>query len=203
MNASTIIYACNYSGFQVPKTVAGWGVTQFDWSNNRVGWASAVPMNDDEDLLTQAQMIKGDPSTKDYTKVGIYRNSVYGYPWFTSVRRILDAPEYAPWFIKFDNASKPWSSPACDTNYDPPKCTDYFHSQLATPAPSGGSGACHPAKGKGCDCGTKPCGFCEFRRLVSLLRSLSFLPFQFRLTLWAEEGLPASLRFCLNSDPSR
>ena len=38
MNASTIIYACNYSGFQAPKTVAGWGVTQFDWSNNRVGW---------------------------------------------------------------------------------------------------------------------------------------------------------------------
>ena len=67
-----------------------------DWSNNLAGWSSSTPMDNDERQLDQVKMIKDDPATADYTKVWIYRNSVYGYPWFTEVRKILDNPEYAP-----------------------------------------------------------------------------------------------------------
>ena len=30
MNASTIIMPCNYTGFQVPSTIKGWGVVDFE-----------------------------------------------------------------------------------------------------------------------------------------------------------------------------
>jgi hypothetical protein len=128
-------------------------------------------MNNDERQLVQVKMIKESPLTPDYTKVWIYRNSVYAYPWFTEVRKILDDPAYEPWFLQF-SGSGPWASPACDKNYDPPLCTKYFHTQMDTPLPStrwgkeghpiGGYGQCFPKDNKsGCDCGTKPCGFCE------------------------------------------
>lgn len=172
MNASTIIMPCNYTGYQVPKTVAGWGIVDFDWSNNLAGWSSSTPMDNDERQLEQVKMIKSDPSTAAYTKVWIYRNSVYGYPWFSSVRKLLDDPAYAPWFIMF-NGTGPWTSPNCDTNYKPSKCTRYFHTQMDTPLPTttwgpegrpiGGYGKCYPKDNKtGCDCGTKPCGFYVF-----------------------------------------
>ena len=171
-SASTIIMPCNYTGYQVPKTVANWGIVDFDWSNNLAGWSSSTPMNNDERQLVQVKMIKNDPSTADYTRVWIYRNSVYGYPWFTSVRKILDDPDYAPWFIMFAGTG-PWTSPNCDNNYHPPKCTKYFHTQMDTPTPTatfgpeghpiGGYGKCYPKDSKsGCDCGTKPCGFYVF-----------------------------------------
>ena len=76
MNASTIIMPCNYTGYQVPKTVAGWGIVDFDWSNNLAGWSSATPMDNDERQLDQVKMIKDDPATADYTKVWIYRNTI-------------------------------------------------------------------------------------------------------------------------------
>jgi len=163
---------CNYSGYQVPKTVAGWGIVDFDWSNNLAGWSSSHPMDNDERQLVQVKMMKADPNTAPYTKVYIYRNSVYAYPWFTSVRKILDDPVYSPWFMMF-NGTGPWTSPNCDTNYDPPKCTRYFHTQMDTPLPTttwgpegqpqGGYGKCYPKDNKtGCDCGSKPCGFYVF-----------------------------------------
>ena len=31
MNASTIIMPCNYTGYQVPATTAGWGVVDCEW----------------------------------------------------------------------------------------------------------------------------------------------------------------------------
>ena len=101
MNASTIIMPCNYSGFQVPSTTAGWGIVDFDWSNSLKAWSAAEPMDNDERQLMQAKMIKDSPLTPDYQKVWIYRNVVYGYPWFTSVRKILDDPAYTDWFMKF------------------------------------------------------------------------------------------------------
>jgi hypothetical protein len=30
MNASTIIMPCNYTGYQVPSTIAGWGIVDFE-----------------------------------------------------------------------------------------------------------------------------------------------------------------------------
>lgn len=38
-------------------------------------------MDNDERQLVQVKMIKESPLTPNYTKVWIYRNTVYGYPW--------------------------------------------------------------------------------------------------------------------------
>jgi len=98
MNASSIIMACNYSGYQTAESVKGWGITDFDWSNDLSGWSSATPMDNDERQLVQVKMLKDSPITPAYRKIWIYRNVVYGYPWFTSVRKILDDPRctYTP-----------------------------------------------------------------------------------------------------------
>ena len=170
MNASTIIMPCNYSGFQAPSTVAGWGVVDFDWSNDLAGWSAATPMDNDERQLAQVEAIKRSPHTAGYTKVWMYRNTVYGYPWFASVRALLDDPAYKPWFLLFDTADREgdtgrnFTSPPCDHDYQPPKCTDYFHTQMDTPRPTtkwgpegrpeGGYGKCYPKDARsGCDCG--------------------------------------------------
>ena len=46
-------------------------------------------MDDEERLLIQANA-----TTRAHadTKVWVYRNSVYGYPWYSAVRTILDDP---------------------------------------------------------------------------------------------------------------
>lgn len=152
MNLSTIIMPCNNSGYTDPATTVGWGVVDFDWSNNKAAWAKSKPMNDEELLFEQVKMTTA--ATANAT-VWVYRCSVYAYPWYTSVRTILDDPAYSDWFIKFTQEG-PWYSPKCDNNYDPPKCTDYFHMQEQSPDYPHGDGDCaSPA----CDCGTKPCGF--------------------------------------------
>jgi hypothetical protein len=66
------------------------------------------------------------------TVAWIYRNTVYGYPWYTTVRTILEDPAYADWFIKF-KPDGPWYSSKCDNNYDPPLCSDFYHSQEQSP----------------------------------------------------------------------
>ena len=43
------------------------------------------------------------------------------YPWYTSVRKTLEDPAYADWYIKFKPVG-PWYSGKCDNNYDPPLC---------------------------------------------------------------------------------
>ena len=152
MNASTIIMPCNNSGYTDPATTLGWGVVDFDWSNNKATWAKSKPMNDEELLFKQVQMTTA--ATKNAT-VWVYRCSLYAYPWYTSVRKILDDDAYSDWFVKF-KPDAPWYSPKCDNNYNPPKCSDYFHMQEQTPNYPHGDGDCAaPA----CDCGTKPCGF--------------------------------------------
>ena len=70
-------------------------MVDFDWSNDLAGWAAATPMDNDERQLIQVKMIKDDPITPDYRKVWIYRNMVYAYPWFSSVRKILDDDKYS------------------------------------------------------------------------------------------------------------
>ena len=74
---------------------------------------------------------------------------MYGYPWYTDVRRILEDPAYSDWRIHFKQDG-PWVSKKCDDNYDPPLCTDYYHSQEQSPGYPHGDGDCAaPA----CDCG--------------------------------------------------
>ena len=132
-------------------------------------------MNTDERLLAQVQLSKAANSAQ---RLWIYRNSVYGYPWYSSIRKILDDDANSPWFIKFSPVG-PWTSPKCDTFYTPPLCTEYFHTQMDTPRPDGkGYGKCSPPAGKGCDCGTKPCGFYVFNHSsTAIINGQSFRDF--------------------------
>ena len=82
-------------------------------------------MNDEELLFEQVKMTT---AASPETTVWVYRCSVYAYPWYTSVRTILDDPAYQSWFLKFKPAG-PWYSPKCDNNFNPPKCSDYYHNQ--------------------------------------------------------------------------
>ena len=112
MNQSTIIMPCNNTGFTDPQTTLGWGIVDFDWSNSKgtgtaPGWAKHQPMDDEEMLYQQVQMTT---AASPGTTVWVYRCSIYAYPWFTTVRTILDDPAYEPWFLKF-KPEGPWYSP--------------------------------------------------------------------------------------------
>ena len=77
MNESTIIMACNYSGYfsdEVVQKLARFAIVDIDWSNAKLVWSNVSPMNDQELLITQAKIIKkANPSTK----VWVYRLSQY------------------------------------------------------------------------------------------------------------------------------
>eukprot|EP00928_Gymnodinium_smaydae_P014621 TRINITY_DN15384_c0_g1_i5.p1 TRINITY_DN15384_c0_g1~~TRINITY_DN15384_c0_g1_i5.p1 ORF type:complete len:405 (+),score=26.89 TRINITY_DN15384_c0_g1_i5:232-1446(+) len=155
MNKSTIIMPCNITGFTDPQSTRGWGIVDFDWWNARGagtadGWAKHKPMDDEEMLYQQVRLTT---NATPGTTVWVYRNSVYAYPWFTDVRRILEDPAYQDWFIRF-KPEGPWYSPKCDDHYDPPLCSDLYHSQTVQDY-----GTCsEPA----CDCGKVPCGYYVF-----------------------------------------
>lgn len=156
MNASTIIMPCNNTGFTDPKSTLGWGIVDFDWSNAKGtgtadGWAKHQPMDDEELLFKQVQMTT---SATPGTTVWVYRNTVYGYPWYTSVRKTLEDPAYEPWYFKFAGKG-PWYSKKCDSA-KPDVCSDLYHSQEQSPGYPHGDGDC---SAPGCDCGKVPCGF--------------------------------------------
>lgn len=50
-------------------------------------------------------------------------------PWYTLVRNKVTDPAYAAWFMRFGppTVGSGWHVPQCDTNYDPPLCTDFYH----------------------------------------------------------------------------
>ena len=45
--------------------------------------------------------------------------------------------------------------PVCDTNFDPPKCSNLYHDQTQTPGYPAGDGVC---AAPGCDVGSVPVG---------------------------------------------
>lgn len=72
------------------------------------------------------------------------------------MRKTLEDPAYAPWYIKFKPVG-PWYSNKCDNNYDPPICSDLYHNQEQSPGYPSGDGNCAAPN---CDCGNGvPCGF--------------------------------------------
>jgi len=156
MNLSTIIMPCNDTGYTDPASTAGWGIVDFDWSNGKGtgsadGWAKHQPMDDEEMLFKQIQMTTN--ATKG-TTAWVYRNTVYGYPWYSSVRKTLEDPAYFDWYLKFKPVG-PWSSPKCDSA-NASLCSDLYHSQEQSPGFPHGDGDC---AAPGCDCGSVPCGF--------------------------------------------
>ena len=106
MNLSTIIMPCNNTGYTSPSSTLGWGIIDFDWSNGKGtgtadGWVKHQPMDDEEMLFEQVRRTtKASPGTT----VWVYRNTVYAYPWYTSVRKTLEDPAYSPWYFKFAGA---------------------------------------------------------------------------------------------------
>jgi len=151
MNLSTIIMPCNYTGFTDPSTTKGWGVIDFDWSNAKAFWAQAKPMDCSELLAKQVEMTT---AAHPETKVWVYRNSIKALPWYTTVREKLTDPAYAPWHMFFAKNVTP-HVPVCDTNYNPPLCSDMYHDQSQTPGYPTGDGNCaSPA----CDVGSVPVG---------------------------------------------
>jgi hypothetical protein len=65
----------------------------------------------------------------------IYRNFVKALPWYTLVREKITDPEYKDWFLPFGppTVGNGWHVPQCDTNYNPPLCTQLYHDQGQTP----------------------------------------------------------------------
>lgn len=152
MKMSTIIMPCNTSGWFDPAFAARYGIADFDWSNGLQQWANTAPMDCEERLVKQASMTR---AINPRTKTWVYRNLVKALPWFTSVRKKLEDPAYAGWFLQF----KPGGSLPGGKYYVPPctdgKCSSAYHSQDQTPAyPSSGAGSCTEP----CDCGSVPCG---------------------------------------------
>ena len=108
-------------------------------------------------------------------------------PWMTSIRKILDDAAYHVWFLRFKDGPDgkgplehdgdgTFKNPVCDHSFDPPKCTELWHSQTQTPhyAPNGTcswnktTSRCDPVPGQydwgdgmcvdaPCDCGSVPC----------------------------------------------
>ena len=156
MNKSTIIMPCNESGLTDPASTAGWGIVDFDWSNAKSVWAKAKPMNCEEMLVEQVE--KTTAASPD-TTVWVYRNGMKALPWYTLVRKKVTDPKYAKWFMSFSPAVIANHSaahvPVCDTNYDPPRCSDLYHDQSQTPGYPHGDGICDPP---GCDVGSVPVG---------------------------------------------
>jgi len=146
---------CNNSGFTDPLSTIGWSIIDFDWSNAKALWVKSRPMNDEE--LLQQQVVMSTNASLGQS-VWVYRGSMWAYPWYTSVRVILEDPAYSDWFMKFKPVG-PWYSSKCDTNYDPPLCSDLYHNQEQSPGYPHGDGDCAAPN---CNCGSVPCGFYFF-----------------------------------------
>ena len=150
MHASTIVMPCNYSGYFDADYAAQFAVVDFDWSNAKQLWANTKPMDCQERLVTQAQMVKAkNPRVRTF----VYRNIVKALPWYTQVREKLEDPNYAGWFLRFRDypaANASYHVPACTAG----QCSQFYHDQSQTPEHPHGDGSCVDA----CDCGSVPCG---------------------------------------------
>ena len=168
-NLSTFAYVCNYSGYtdvSPNSIISKFGLVCFDWSNAKDLWANQQPMDCEERLVIQAAALK---KTNPNARVMVYRNMVKALPWFSSVRQLLEDPMYAGFFLRF-NTSSATHVPRCDSSYQPPRCSPFYHDQVQTPQYPNNSkydGTCLAP----CDCGMVPCGEYLFdHRNGSMLR---------------------------------
>jgi hypothetical protein len=128
----------------------------FDWSNAKDVWAKSKPMDCEEMLVEQ---VKQTTVASPGTTVWVYRNGIKALPWYTLVRKKLDDPDYAPWFLSFSSTVIANHSaahvPVCDENFNPPKCSNLYHDHTQTPGYPQGDGNC---SAPGCDVGSVPVG---------------------------------------------
>ena len=178
MRNSTVLYTCNNSGMHNVTHANQFGTVVYDWSNAKAIWANAHPMDSEELITKQAEMVYAqDPGVPGYgPRVWAYRNTIKALNWYSSVREKIDDPKYASWFIKFKGFSdSPYPGgagkaqngtfhvPTCDwyDNGTAPRCSGFYHDQEQTPEHPGG-GSAYRVDGdciEQCDCGaTNPCG---------------------------------------------
>ena len=133
-----------------------------DWENSRKQWAGNLSRAPGPakatcfaNMVTQVERLK---AARPEVKGWVYRNIVKADNWFEPVQKIIDDERYEGWFVKFDRAklaSNITTSPPCDNNYDPPKCSTLYHDQTLVPnIGRKAAGICVGA----CDCGKHPCG---------------------------------------------
>jgi len=153
MNRSTIIMPCNNSGYMDPARTAAWSIIDFDWSNGKAIWTKQRPMLDEVVLQNQVTM---STSASLGQTVWVYRGSMWAYPWYTSVRKTLEDPAYADWYIKFNPKSGTSYSKQCDA-VNKTDCSELYHCQEQSPGYPHGDGDCGAPN---CYCGSNvPCGF--------------------------------------------
>lgn len=129
MSLSTMTMACNGSGWLNASVIGTFGVASIDWSNMKAGWALANPMDCEERLVEQTNRLKAvNPAQRTY----VYRNLVKALPWFSTVREKLLDPAYAGFFLRFAPGVNT-TVPRCDTTFDPPHCSEFYHDQEQTP----------------------------------------------------------------------
>lgn len=91
MASSTLFMPCNYSGFLDPSISAKWGVVDFDWSNAKGAWTRQHPMDCEERLVAQADLVR---SANPDAKVWVYRNLVKALPWCELPQMFLEASDH-------------------------------------------------------------------------------------------------------------
>ena len=136
MSLSTIVMPCNYSGYTDPALAAKFGIVDFDWSNAKALWANSGPMDCEERLVEQAQMVK---AINPRSRVMVYRNLVKALPWYSSVREKMLDPSYAGWFLRFKPGGTwgngTWHMDPCSTDSAGKKCSEFYHDKEQTPQP--------------------------------------------------------------------
>ena len=84
-------------------------------------------------MVTQVEKLK---AARPSVRAWVYRNIVKADNWFEDVQKLIDDPQYAGYFLKFDPArlaANATTSPPCDDNYTPPKCSPFYHDQTLVP----------------------------------------------------------------------
>lgn len=171
MKRSTMLYTCNSSGMHNVSEAVRYGVVSYDWSNGKALWANAQPMNADDLLTKQAELVlAADPGIPgEQPRVWVYRNKIKALNWFSSVREKLDDPQFAGWFVRFKNyrgraSNNSYHTPACDwfgNVTHPPKCSGFYHDLSQTPEHPGANRSVYRVDGAcaaQCNCGPiNPC----------------------------------------------
>jgi len=136
-NESSYLYWCNWTGPVNTKPIENWTIVSLDWSDQKwgpTGWASSQPMDCEERLYSDAVNIVSQSKAR-HPKAWVYRNSCKALPWYASVRKLLNDPNYNPWFLRYA-ATPPingtaYYSPKCDPLNN--KCSDLYHDSTLSP----------------------------------------------------------------------
>jgi len=108
-----------------------WGIIALDFESQENTWTSHSPKDADVMMIEQAAVIK---KMAPQSQVWVYRNLVQPYANFVQLREKLEDPQYAGWFVHFnDHSMNETNTPRCELNprLNKTLCSDLFHTKLA------------------------------------------------------------------------